>query len=207
LSCFPQALAESSVLSHVSDDIRYEFIAKLATEWLPDTGKRFELLYRGSRDGMTPAAFHEKCDGKGPTLVLVAGQSEGKPVCVFGGYAGKSWERGSEIGRAKFIDARDSFLFTVLNPPGDGIVKMGVDGWSRYERRSILCHAGWGPGFGGGFIVGNSTSSPTAVFDDWSCCWPAESDGAFSNILARGRKTFTGAKNFRPLEIEVWSVC
>jgi hypothetical protein len=96
-------LGDSSVLSHVSDDKYRDFIAKLATEWLPD--KQFELLYRGSRDGMTAAAFHGKCDGKGPTLVLVAGQSEGQPVCVFGGYASKSWERGPESGEASYVDA------------------------------------------------------------------------------------------------------
>jgi hypothetical protein len=158
-----QALADTSVLSHVSDDIRYEFIAKLITKWLPE--KRFELLYHGSRDGMTAAAFHDKCDGKGPTLVLVAGQSEGKPVCVFGGYAGKSWERGSEIGRAKYIDARDSFLFTVLNPFGDGIVKMAVNEGSRWADEAMLCHAGRGPVFATGFVVGSPSDSPTAVFN------------------------------------------
>ena len=30
----------------------------------------FNLLYRASRDGNTVAAFHEKCDNKGPTIVI-----------------------------------------------------------------------------------------------------------------------------------------
>jgi hypothetical protein len=204
--CFLQALATCSVLSHVSDDVHLEFIAKLTTEWLPD--KRFELLYRGSRDGMTAAAFHDKCDGKGPTLVLVAGQSEGQPVCVFGGYAGKSWERGSDnaFQSGTKIDARDSFLFTVLNSFGDGIVKMAVNERSEYAGRAMRCHACWGSLFGCGFGVRSSSWSPTAVFDEWSACW-LSSGGTFGDPLGRGIKAFTGAGNFRPLEVEVWSVC
>jgi hypothetical protein len=205
LSCFPQALADSSVLSLVSEDVQYDFIVKLTTAWLPD--KRLELLYRGSRDGMTPAAFHDACDEKSPTLVLITGQSEGQLVYVFGGYAGKSWERGPEWGwEAKVIDARDSFLFTVLNPFGDGIVKMAVNEGSGYADVALLCHAGWGPEFGHGFVVWSSSWSPTAVFDEWSCCG-LESDGTFGDPLGRARNTFTGAGNFRLLETEVWSVC
>jgi hypothetical protein len=202
---FLQALDDSSVLLRVSDDIQQAFIAKLTTEWLPD--KRFELLYRGSRDGMTAAAFHDKCVGKGPTLVLVAGQSARQPVCVFGGYAGKSWERGPEIGwETKGIDARDSFLFTVLNPLGDGIVKMAVNERSKYAGLAMLCHAGCGPLFYYGFAVRSSSASPTAVFDEGSWCGLV-SYGTFGDPLGRGYQTFTGAQCFKPLEIEVWSVC
>jgi hypothetical protein len=203
---FLQALGDSSVLLRVSDDTQQAFIAKLTIEWLPD--KRFELLYRGSRDGMTPAAFHEKCDGKGPTLVLIAGQSEGQPVCVFGGYAGESWEHGPESlwKPAKALDARDSFLFTVLNPFGDGIVKMAVNEESEDAGNAMLCHAGYGPSFGWSFIVKRSSVSPTAVFDEMSGCWLV-SYGAFGDPLGRGHQTFTGDEYFRPLEIEVWSVC
>jgi hypothetical protein len=199
-----QALGDSSVLPRVGDDIRRDFIARLTTEWLAD--KRLVLLYRGSRDGMTAAAFHDKCDGKGPTLVLVAGQSEYRPVCVFGGYAGKSWERGPESGFAEAIYARDSFLFTVLNPFGDGIVKMAVNEGSEDAGWAMRSHARYGPVFRNGFGVRSSSASPTAVFDEGSDCGLG-SGGTFCDPLGRGYDTFTGAGNFRPLEIEVWSVC
>jgi hypothetical protein len=203
-----QALAGSSVLLHVSDGKYRDFIAKLTTEWLPD--KRFELLYRGSRDGMTPTSFHDKCDGEGPTLVLVAGQSEGQPVCVFGGYAGKSWERGRRNvwESASTIDARDSFLFTVLNSFGDGIVKMAVNEASRHAGKAMQCHAGLGPVFSGGFVLRSSSCSPTAVFDDEEeCRCELVSGNTFADPLGRCSDTFSGAYYFKPLEIEVWSVC
>jgi hypothetical protein len=203
LSWFLQALSESNVLLHANNDTRSVFIAKLTTEWLPD--KRFELLHRGTHDGMTAAVFHDKCDGKGPTLVLVAGQSEGQPVCVFGGYAGVSWERGRD-GGIEYFDARDSFLFTVLNPFGDGIVKMPVNEESSWTSEAIGCLAGRGPWFRSGFCVRSSSDSPTAVFSERSFC-TLMSCGTFGNPLGRGYQTFTGDEYFRPLEIEVWSVC
>jgi hypothetical protein len=201
---FPQALGDSSVLPCVRDHIRHDFIVKLATEWLAD--KRLVLLYRGSCHSMTAAAFHGKCDGKGPTLVLIAGQSVGQPVCVFGGYAGKSWERGPDRGEANGIDSCDSFLFTVANPFGDGIVKMTVNEESRYHANNAMMYdAVDGPVFGCGFAVANSSGSPTEVFDE-SCGCGLMAGGTFGDPLGRGYNTFTGSTFFVPLEIEVWSV-
>jgi hypothetical protein len=153
---------------------------------------------------MTPAVFHDKCDGKGPTLVLVEGQSTGKPVCVFGGYAGKSWERGPGSWSSE-IDARDSFVFTVLNPFGDGIVKMPVNEESALAGWAMRCHTGYGPWFGYGFGVKSSSDSPTSVFNDESYCCLV-STGTFGDPLGRDSDSFTGARLFTPLEIEVWRV-
>ncbi|XP_022784312.1 BTB/POZ domain-containing protein KCTD21-like, partial [Stylophora pistillata] len=38
--------------------------------WLPQPGK-WQLLFRGFRDGFTAQAFHSKCDNKGPTVTIV----------------------------------------------------------------------------------------------------------------------------------------
>jgi hypothetical protein len=134
---------------------------------------------------------------------LLAGQSEGKPVSVFGGYAGKSWEGYAE---GKWVDARDSFLFTVTNPFGDGIVTMPVNEGSTYADLAVYCCARYGPSFAWGFYVKSSSESRTAEFDNWTGCW-LKSDGTFGDPLGQGRSTFTGAERFTPLEIEVWRVC
>jgi hypothetical protein len=207
LVCVQEMPGGSTVLSRVADAAaRRDFVTKLITEWLPKPfiGRRKqvgELLYRGSRDGMTAAAFHDKCDGKGPTLVLVAGQSKGKAVSVFGGFAGNSW-RGHESG--KWVNARDSFLFTVSNPFGTEILKMSVDEKSEYAGKTMWCHAGWGPTFGkDSFGVKSSSESRTALFDKESWTY-AHYGGTFIMIAS---DIFTGAKHFVPLEIEVWRVC
>ena len=45
-----------------------EFL-KLLFEW---TGsKNMELLYRGTRDGMSSKNFHDKCDNQGKTIIII----------------------------------------------------------------------------------------------------------------------------------------
>ena len=45
-----------------------EFLQKIY-EW---TGyNKIELIFRGSRDGMTNEVFHNKCDNQGPTITLI----------------------------------------------------------------------------------------------------------------------------------------
>ena len=52
--------------------------------------KKYEikLIYRGSEDGFTAAAFHSKCDKKGPTLAIIKSK-KGK---TFGGYTDIEWD-------------------------------------------------------------------------------------------------------------------
>ena len=47
----------------------------------------FRLIFRGSKDGFTAAAFHLKCDNKGPTFIIIKSES-GK---IFGGYTDIAW--------------------------------------------------------------------------------------------------------------------
>lgn len=44
--------------------------APTLASWLP-AGAVKTLLYRGTRDGMTPLAFHRACDHKNGTLTIV----------------------------------------------------------------------------------------------------------------------------------------
>ena len=60
------------------------------------------LLYRGSRDGYTAAAFHAHCDGKDNTVCVVE-DTEGN---IFGGFADVAWA--SEVGR---VGSDRSFFF------------------------------------------------------------------------------------------------
>ena len=55
-------------------------------EWLGSDYK-WKLLYRASEHGYTTSSFHEYCDDKKPTLVVIK-SSEG---WIFGGYTTESW--------------------------------------------------------------------------------------------------------------------
>ena len=158
------------------------------SEWLP--GKRFELLFRMSVDGGTAAAFHSKCDGKGPTVTLIRSDND----CVFGGYAGSSWE---SVDGWKWTDDRSCFLFSVVNPFGDPITKMPNVG-NANARKGMYQSSDYGPAFGeGGCAIWNSLG--------YSKC-NIKPDGTYGDPLGRGKATFTGAEFFTPAEVEVWQV-
>ena len=54
-------------------------------EWCGDY--KWKLLYRASEHGYTAESFHECCDDKGPTLIIIKSTNG----CIFGGYTTQSW--------------------------------------------------------------------------------------------------------------------
>ncbi|KAG9305339.1 hypothetical protein G9A89_007834 [Geosiphon pyriformis] len=68
----------------------------------------FKLLLRGSRDGFTPANFHQLCDNKGATVSVIKVKGTGQ---LIGGYNLQSWHSGYDI-----KDETGSFIFSL----GDG---------------------------------------------------------------------------------------
>ena len=57
-------------------------------EWLGNDYK-WKLLYRASEHGYIAKTFHECCDDKGPTLIVI----KSREGWIFGGYTTKSWNR------------------------------------------------------------------------------------------------------------------
>ena len=83
---------------------KYEEFKKLLLEW---TGfKKMELIFRGSRDGMTCQNFRSKCNKQGPTIVLIKNDKDN----IFGGYASTSWDNNNI-----WESASNSFIFTLTN--------------------------------------------------------------------------------------------
>src|SRR6266536_2781111 len=68
---------------------------------------KFELLLRGSRDGLTSKTFHELCDGKPNTItfIKVKGTEE-----ILGGYNPLKWESSGG-----WFKTKDSFIFSFKN--------------------------------------------------------------------------------------------
>ena len=65
--------------------VNKQYDAKLR-EWAGDY--KWNLIYRASEHEYTAKSFHQYCDNKGPTLVLIK-SSEG---WIFGGYTTQSWK-------------------------------------------------------------------------------------------------------------------
>jgi len=122
---------------------------------------RFWLtVYRASRDGFSADDFHEKCDEKGETIVLVK-TLEG---AVIGGYASACWSK-RKIG---WESAPDSFIFSLCEKEDDSseldyclteyvVTESGTEN-GVYHRSSF------GPAFGMGHDLYICSNSDTEEF-------------------------------------------
>ena len=119
------------------------------------------LLYKASRDGWTPAAFHQRCDNKGATYTRAV-LTDGR---VLGAYTSLSWDS-----NAGWKDDTTAFLY-------DGTRKYTAEkGYWGPGKYAIYMNAGYFPTFGGGhdieirgnsmyiraysFVTGNDLSAP-----------------------------------------------
>ena len=96
--------------------------------WIdPDANITSRLLYRLTRDSKN---FHEKCDNKGPTLILI----KGKDGRIIGGYTPLSWDSSSGIKKDL-----DTFLFSLTD--NKKFIK------NNNGLQSIYCSSSNGPWF------------------------------------------------------------
>ena len=100
---------------------------------------KFNLLYRASRDGKTAAAFHNKCDNKGATVVIAKFLNSEK---IIGGYNPLFWD--SSNGHKS---TNDSFIFSFADRNNLQSAKVGYYNNNQY---AIVCNSKFGPIFGGG---------------------------------------------------------
>ena len=105
---------------------------QIITNWInPTKNITAQLLYRLTRDGELYKTFHEKCDNKGPTLVLIHDTSNTKT----GGYTPLSWDSNSD-----WKNDNDTFIFNLTNKK-----KFGKP--NKNNTDSIYCNYNYGPWF------------------------------------------------------------
>jgi len=175
----------SSILRKSGDEKKY--LSKIF-EW---TGfKKMELLYRGSRDGTTSKAFHEKCDHKGPTICLY----QNEKGYIFGGFASIPWTSDGSTHEAK-----NSIIFTLTNIHGTEATK-----FLNKNSSSVHHHPDRGPCFGNynDIYVRQDYSSSNC-----NASFPCD----YNDSLGKGKSIFTGDFNnnneeFKMAEIEVFKV-
>ena len=82
---------------------------KFIAAWILNgkSGKNIELelIYKASKDGYKAIDFHSKCDGKGPTLVIILANKR-----LFGGYTTQAWNSSSPTG---FKEDANAFTFSL----------------------------------------------------------------------------------------------
>ncbi|TNV80083.1 hypothetical protein FGO68_gene9038 [Halteria grandinella] len=136
-------------------------------------------LYRGSVDGNTASAFHQKCDNRNNTLTIVK-TTEGK---IMGGFTSLTWNSSG------WKPDANAWIFNIEAP---SIFKVKQDGSS-----SIYAHSSYGPTFGGGHDLVINKSSSTCYVNGSSYQYSA---GVGNLLLTQGQVYFTVQ------EIEVYAV-
>ncbi|CEO96567.1 BTB domain-containing protein [Plasmodiophora brassicae] len=100
----------SAIIGRGSDRLLHQWVTESWPEtYTPKKSKSvltFRVIYRASRDGFFARSFHDKCDGKGPTVVLVRSTNG----YVFGGFNANSW---ASYGSSS---SRHNFLFALTGP-------------------------------------------------------------------------------------------
>ncbi|CAF4084936.1 unnamed protein product [Rotaria magnacalcarata] len=162
---------------------------KKLNEFYGKSNQKWDLIYRGSRDGFDPNAVHTRCDNQGSTMTVVRSTNN----YLFGGYASVGWT--SVYGA--YINDPCVFLFTLTNPhnipPTKYLVKPdNVVNALQYSNA-------YGPIFGGCdialFTNSNSNQSSSVRFPYF-----------YVDTTGQGKNTFTGTANFTTLDIEVFKV-
>ena len=163
-----------------------EFLKKIL-EW--SGYKKMELIYRGTRDGMTSKNFHDKCDNKGPTITLYKNEK-----CIFGGYNSGSW-----LSNGKWYSSSDCFIFTLVNIHNIEPTKFNY----KKDRYAVYNDSSHGPCFGNGFDIGNNNKD--FLNNDSYSYFPC----SYQDVLGKGKSIFTGDLNnnnqyFKLKEVEVF---
>jgi len=98
--------------------------------------QKWELKYRGTRDGLKAADFHSRCDGIANTLTIVKATNGN----IFGGYTEQAWHSKNE-----WIKDPKAFIFSLVNKEEDPFKAIV----SNEGKHAICGSAKYGPGFGG----------------------------------------------------------
>jgi hypothetical protein len=160
-------------------------------EMIQSTNRNGNLLYRGSRDGFTALAFHEKCDGKSNTVTIIKTDED----YVFGGYTSAAWHS-----KGNFIKDANAFIFSLRkNGISDDKKKFKV----KNENKAIYGNLKYGPAFGDSDIVilDGSNKKPTS-FSTFCVAYECPQGYEFR----KAKQFLAGSSKWLTTEIEVYRI-
>jgi len=111
---------------------------------------KFNLLYRASRDGLSANEFHEKCDNKGATIIVIKIKDSDQ---LIGGYNPLTWDKSDTT-----KSTPDSFIFSLINKTNVKICRV-VN-----VAKAIHCYGNQGPSFGPNYDLFYN-----AAYNVWFC--------------------------------------
>ena len=157
-------------------------------EFCEKKDKRWVLIYKASRDGFDAAAFHTRCSNRGPTMTIMKSNDDH----LFGGYTAIPW-----TSDGSYKEDSTAFLFTLSNPHGIPPTKYSIN--PAQSNHAVYHYPASGPSFGGGQDMG-------VTYDMYgNKSGYIRFPSTYIDTTGKGRDTFTGADNFTPSDIEVYT--
>eukprot|EP00347_Sterkiella_histriomuscorum_P006620 403352073 len=150
--------------------------------------KQYKLLYCGSRDGFTVDKFHELCDNKGLTVCFILSEYG----LVFGGYTSISW-----TSDYKWYSDPTAFVFSLS--------KRSIHKQYRNQQYAVIHQKMFMCAFGGGcdIAIGDNFDKHSSNSNLGSTY---ELPNGYKYQSIEAKQYLAGQKNFKILEIQVYSV-
>jgi hypothetical protein len=158
--------------------------------------KKWELLWRGNRDGFRCYDFHSRCDGHANTLTLIQEDPGGwfsRSKNIFGAFTPVEWDSENHW---KGDDSLKSFLFTLKNPHNIPARKFALE--AEEKQDAIFCNSVCGPSFYGMWVSNNCNANT----DSYTNLGPVYTNDTGLD----GKTVFTGSRDFKVKEIEVFEI-
>jgi hypothetical protein len=159
---------------------------------------RFELLWRGTRDGFNGEEFHRRCDGHKNTLTLIMA----KDGNIFGGFTPTSWESrvwnkqgGANDNCRKADESLKSFLFTLKNTRGISPRRFPLED----PTHAIRCNSCTGPAFGVELLFVHDGILRRVKVNGWDPAYKNDTGIDMSDFFPR-------PEDYTPEEIEVFEL-
>jgi hypothetical protein len=152
----------------------------------------WKLIFRATRDGFKGSQFHDKCDNKPNTLVLIKSEYDN----VFGGYTEQSWSF-SKINQGHKTDS-NAFIFSLINEKNTPLKMKCIN-----QECAIKCSNLYGPFFGNNdlYICDNSNSRNLSH----SLLGQSYKHPKYAQGSKEANSFLGGSLNFKVLEIEVFT--
>jgi prefoldin subunit 5 len=195
-----QLSVDVSVLKRWSRVPESEILCDFPEFFTEFRGKRFEILWRGSRDGFEAQEFHRRCDGHSNTLTVIL-DTKGN---IFGGFTPVEWDSrvwngywADRDNMPKVDDSLKSFLFTLKNPHNIPARRFALK--AEAKHKALFCGRFCGPSFGDDIHVCHDCNKDTWSFTSLGATYTNDT-GLDEGIV------FTGSLYFQVKEIEVFEI-
>ena len=180
-------LLESRIINESSAKDLEELLKKKKLD-----GRKWSLLYRGTRDGFRSSDFNTHCNYKPNTLTIIQSTNGN----IFGGFTSAQWKSSGP-----FQLDKSAFIYSLVNKENRPLL---FEHSSSYKE-SIYSSSSFGPVFGGSYDLVISDSSNINTNSN-SNLGNTYTHPEYPYDSEKAKKILAGSCHFQVQEIEVFQI-